>query len=313
MPIIPERLRELRKRKNLTREKLAELSRISYRQLSRLEDNAKSSNKPRELTIKSLARVLGVEPGVLTGDSSMPECKSRDGERVPFSTVLLPEVRLAYALIKRRYGINPTAVVNMAPLLFTLMAEGSFAWRREKLNEVQEAAEKLQDLGGGHLSFAFSAYRALDASVEEERSICKLDLFGEHASDDTFDLGYNRDENNPFADYLRELANKIDKPDVVDISDSLICYGILDSFPFHEVCATELSKVTGGSRIAAHVLKNGYARLTDIPDELWAKGATESRVKWLEEKLPEELKTLFDDSIEILLNPTDDENRGVVQ
>lgn len=315
MLINSHRLRTLRKQKKLSRQQLADKSqqpddksRISPRTIARLESNAASSNSTRERTINKLADALRVEPGVLTGELPMPEAaRLEDGERVQVSALLAPEVRLAYDLIKRRYGVNPTMIFNLGPLLFTLLAEGSLAWRRQKVNEVGEIAERLYDMGGiaGHLSFAFAAYRVQEGARGEDESISKRDLFGEQVSEDAFELGYDRSTNNPFADYLRQFARKLGDPSVILLDpdfDDVNPDGPMKGFPEYIVCQGDIEKITGGSAQARWALKLGGVRLKDIPDELWMESATDRRVQWLEEKSPLKDLTLdlsdFDELLE---------------
>ncbi len=306
MPINPNRLRDLRKRKRLSRQELADKSKISPRQLARLESDSASSGAVRERTVNQLAEALEVEPGVLLGDLPLPEpitpSRAETGERIQVSALLWPEIRLAYALIKRRYGVNPTTLFNAAPLMFVLLAEGSFLWRREKLKEVDEAADQLYNLGSGHLSFAFAAHRAQQGASDEEDSIRKGDLFGSDVGQDAFDLGYDRSTNNPFADYLRELARKIDAPDVIDVDASELAYATLENFPFFKVCAGDLEKISGGSAKASYALEHGHVRINDIPDELWADDAADQRAKWIENQLPESERGTFDLDLSALLD-----------
>jgi len=298
MPINPDRLRELRTRKKLTRQGLADKSKISPRQLARLESDSASSGAARERTVNQLAEALDVEPGVLLDELPLPEStvpsRAGTGERIQVSALLSPEIHLAYALIKRRYGVNPTTLFNAAPLMFVLLAEGSFLWRREKLKEIEEAADQLYNLGFGHLSFAFAAYRAQDGAADEEDSIGKNDLFGSDVGQDAFDLGYDRSTNNPFADYLRELARKIDAPDVIDVDASKLAYAALANFPFFKVCARDLEKISGGSAKASFALEKGHVRISDIPDELWADDADDQRARWLQDQIPEDEGRFFD-------------------
>ena len=298
MPINPGRLRKLRVRMNLSQQELADKSKISTRHLSRLESNSASSGAVHERTVNQLAEALDVEPGVLIGELPLPEptmtSRPGTGERIQVSALLWPEVRLAYALIKRRYGVNPTTLFNAAPLMFVLLAEGSLHWRREKLREVGEAADQLYNLGFGHLSFAFAAYRAQEGAADEEESIQKGDLFGSDVGQDTFDLGYDRSTNNPFADYLRELARKIDDPDVIEVDESMLAFTALENFPFYKVCASELEGITGGSAEAAYALEQGHVSISGIPDELWVDDAANQRAQWLEKQLPESARNLFD-------------------
>lgn len=72
MHIKPESLKELRVQKKLTREQLAGKSRISQRQIARIENDPSSASKVRERTIMELAKALEVEVGVLTGELPLP-------------------------------------------------------------------------------------------------------------------------------------------------------------------------------------------------------------------------------------------------
>lgn len=300
MSFQPDRLRDLRKQKKLSRQQLADKARISLRQLHRLESNSASSRAVRERTITQLADALGVEPGVLTGEQAMPDPAPRhlrsERERVPVSALLLPEVRLAYDLVKRRYGVSPTTIVNLGPLMFTLLAEGSLAWRRGKLTEVRAAAAALCELGNGHLSFAHAGFRASEAGHDEEKSIQELDLFGEEVAEDAYDFGYDPGTNNPFADYLREFASNLGVPNVVEIdplSNDLHGVAPLKGFPDHDLCNGDLEKISGGSAEAIYALKLGHVRLADIPDQLWAEEAAADRGAWLADQLPDDFRSLL--------------------
>jgi len=311
MPIIPDRLRKLREEQKLSRDQLSERAKLSSRHIQRLERESASSKAVRDRTLFQLAKALSVETGVLTGELPIPERSSArrpgEGQRLQVSVPLLPKSRLAYALIKRRYHINRAAIVNMAPLFFTLLVEGSLVWRREKLKEVGEAAHKLNDLGGiaGHLSFASFGDRVLDGVADEESSIEQGDIFGEKVGDDAFDLGYDLSTNNPFADYLRNLARKIGRPDVVAVHDEDLLYGALENFPRYEICEDEMKRITGGSFTARFALTDGFARLEDIPDELWAEDAAEQRRRWLEEKVPDDYR------LDVVVEPSDEDGEEV--
>jgi len=305
MPLDPARLAELRKRRKLSRSDLAEKAKISVRQIARLESaSASSGPTPRGRTVNQLAKALDVEPGVLLGDLPMPDLRPKEEkvERVQISALLWPEIRLAYALIKRRYGVNPTTLFNAAPLMFVLLAEGSLLWRKEKVKEVEEAADQLHNLGSGHLSFAKSAHRPQDGVYAEKASIEKGDIFGKDIHQDAIEFGYDRSTNNPFSDYLRELAEKIGKKDVIKTDELELVSAALDGFPDFNICEGDLEKISGGSSRASLALKNGDVRIADIPDELWADEASEKRRKWLEERLSERWKAILDSKLDIKLD-----------
>ena len=302
MPIDPIRLKELRKRRRLSRAQLADRSRISQRQIARLESEGGAGGTARDRTVNELAKALSVEPGVLTGEMPMPVAGAapyrEDGKLRQVSALLRPEVSVAYTLIKKRYGIGLTTLVNAAPLMFVLLAEGSFAWRREKLKEVEEAADRLHALGFGHLSFANAVWRTEEGAWGEQESIDNRDLFGEAVSEEAFDLGYNLSTNNPFADYLRDLAAKIDEPDIIRLWDFIYDQGTLKKFPEFAICEGDLERFTGGSKRLSAALRLGWLRVDHMPEELLADDATDKRREWLEERLESWLSELSEKETE---------------
>ena len=150
------------------------------------------------------------------------------------------------------------------------------------------------------MSFAFAAERALEGAASEEESIETNDLLGDDVGEDAFDLGYDRTTHNPFADYLREVALKIGKPDVIMVAGEDLGDNALANFPYYWVCEADIQQIAGGSAKAARSLKNGHARLVDIPDEVWAEDATEQRTRWLEEKFPESDPSDLEDLLKLL-------------
>ena len=188
------------KKQGLTRPQLAERSKITVRTIQRLENEPQQCQKSRKDTLERLAKALGVKEGVLTGELPLPESGKApvsDSERVQIGAQIVPKVRLAYDLIKRRYGVSATEIINMAPLFFALLAEGSLAWRREKLKELKEGIDRLEEIDGfwreNHFPFAVTVD---DNDIEaEEDSIDKINakanLFGEHLLGCmTYDLDY---------------------------------------------------------------------------------------------------------------------------
>ena len=292
MPIDPNRLRELRKRKRLNRVQLAEKARLSQRQITRLESEASAGSTARDQTVNSLAEALGVEPGVLTGDMPLPGAPPHreDGRSRQVSAWVQPEVGLAYTLIKRRYGVSLTTLVNAAPLMFVLLAEGSFVWRREKLKEVEEATERLDSSGSRHLlSTHVGAGRIDEGAWIERRSIESRDLFGEAVFKDLLEQGYDVGGTNPFAEYLCDLAAKIGDRDIVDVEagEWIEDRGALKNFPEFTICWGDVDRFTGGSERLKLALRLGFLRVDHIPGEFLADDAAEGRRQWLDQQLEE--------------------------
>ncbi len=299
MKIDPDRLISLRKKNKLTRLELDKKSGINKRTIQRLESKSESQRcqKSQEHTVNSLAKALGVEPGVLTGELPPPEFdKAPDPERVQIGAQVAPKVRLAYDLIKLRYGVSATEIINTAPLFFALLVERGLAWRREKLKELKEGIDRLEQIDGfwrgKGLTFDVTLTSVPEAIEAEENSIAKADLFGEHLLGDLdyYDLDPSID--NPFASYLRKLKAELDIPSVVDVGSGNLMFGSPLKFPDYDICRDELDKIANGSPAAQVALEAGHARLSDIPEKLMAEDAGEERAKWLGDKLSDAFKDL---------------------
>ena len=283
----PNVVRQLREDKRLARTRLAAKAKLSERQLRRIEESDAPTVSVRDNTLMNLARALEVEPSVLSGESPPPKVTPRQApaERSAIRAMIEPKARLGYTLLKQRYGVNATDLINMAPLFFTLLAESSLAWRREQLEAAEEAMWRASVLGNGHLSFMSAVHHAENGLSCERQSIEALDLFGEKIADDAYQWGYDSSTNNPFADYLRKLADDLGKPDVVSVGDEELGFMFLE-YPDYDLCGAELDTITNRSSQARWVLEVGHARLDQIPTELRGEDAAEQRAAWLESKAP---------------------------
>lgn len=283
----PNVVRQLREGKRLARTGLAKKAKLSERQLRRIEESDAPTVSVRDNTLMNLAKALEVEPSVLTGESPAPKLTPRPApaERSPIRAMIEPKTRLGYTLLKQRYGVNATDLINMAPLFFTLLAEGSLAWRREQLEAAEEAMWRASALGNGHLACMNAVHHAEEGLSRERQSIEALDLFGEKIADDAYQWGYDSTTNNPFADYLRKLAVDLDKPDVVRVDHKELGW-MSSEYPDYDICCAELDTITNHSSQAQWVLKVGHARLEQIPADLRGEDAAEQRAAWLERKAP---------------------------
>ncbi len=300
MQIDPVRLRTLRKERSGSRLQLAKQSGINARTIQRLEKEPQPSRKS---TLTSLAKALGVEPGVLTGELPLPEfdkVPASASKQVQISAQITSKARLEYDLIKHLYGVSATELINMAPLFFALLAEGSLAWRRERLKEPKDAIDRLRQ-ASWNVSCISGAYVANGGVAAEENSISKTDLFGEHLLSDIDDK-FLLDEYdviylsiyNPFASYLWKLEKELAIPGVIDVdSYSINGYPGLEpplKFPTYNICRDEFDGIANGSNYAKMALKTGHVRISEIPEELMAEDAGEERAKWLEKRMPGVIK-----------------------
>ena len=295
MKINPNLLHNLRKKKGLTLNQLANMSKVSKRTIQRLEKSPRSSKEEssstlHEHTLNKLAKALRVPPDVLTGKgkSPPPEFDKTDTntKHIQIGGLIAPKVRLAYDLIKHRYSVSVTEIINMAPLFFVLLAEGSLAWRRKKVQEASELIDALEQGQAESHIFDIAVITGENAERAEKDSIDEADLFGEHLLKDSY-IGefFDPSKDNPFANYLRKLAKKFD---IVDTDDNLGSFGSpWLRFPDYDICRDELDEITKSSSNARRALETGCVRLSDIPKELMEEDAGEKRAEWLERELPD--------------------------
>ena len=213
---------------------------MNPRTIQRIENE--QSGSTRAHTLECLAKALSVAPDDLTNPAP-PEAPEHDEareeknhtapERVPVGGLVAPKTRLAYDLVKRRYGVSAVALLNIAPLLFTLHAEASLVRRRATLEKANTAVGMLREtayeseLSGLHVG----ADEADGASYAERASIEKADLFGKCLLDDYWERPlfgpepFDENQTNPFANYLRWQAGTLGKPGIVDVERDGLTYG----------------------------------------------------------------------------------------
>ena len=283
--IDPESLKALRSAKGWSRSQLADRSRVSKRQLARLE-SAHSPVSVRMTTFKRIVEALGTDGEKLTGASVVaqnPEKLEDIGLRVRVS----PQLQLAYDLVSYRYGPTRREIVELAPLLFVLLAEGSLAWRRERAEKVDELIGRLHELGKHSPLYGASFLEHVqDGNELERRSISNVDLMGNDVRREEWGDSY---EGVPFCDYLCKLAEDIGIAGIVDFfpdtSDATVGYDTIWGAEPYEVCRDILGELTGTSKLARRALLHGNVRLPQIPKDLLSPEARDARVAWLEGRL----------------------------
>lgn len=298
--VLPEALAELRRRRGWPRSQLAEKAGISPQLIERIERSAKPYKvKPRNL--KRLARALAVEEAVLRGSATLPPDPPTPQQK-SVTVQSSPGLRLAYELVERRYGATAKDLFTLAPMLFVLLAEGSLDRRRAKLQQARQALQDLDKLGRDHptLYFAQDVYQqAFDEGARgEEMSIESSDVRGLQVWDDSAaDMhGFTEDDMTvtPFADYLEELANAVDKPELIHFrswppSGLPLGEGIWGANPY-SVCQGDLHEIAGDSEAARWALEWGEVRISDIPTGLMSKDAKSDRAAWLESRLSDDVR-----------------------
>jgi transcriptional regulator with XRE-family HTH domain len=292
-PIHPEALKTYRARKHWTQEQLADATqgpkRVSLPTIKRVESTKGSTYPANDRVAEVLAKALGVSIEDLSRGPSEAEDREealrKFGYR-PLRTIVDAETALAFSMVQHIYDIPIRSQIEMAPLFAALLAEGSLAWRRKRVEAIEEASAKLQELGGGHCSFVYAARRVDDGADEERESITKRDLFGIQASEQAFDCGYDRSANNPFADYLEKFASETQAQTITFDKD--FGWKTSEGLPKYRIGAEIIERLTGEDPDAEYALLRGHVRLKDIPDELLGDGKEAERVAWMVKRIPGE-------------------------
>jgi len=276
-------LQKLRRRKNWSQDRLAEMATVNKQTISRIERGEQDNT--RENTIKQLARALGVEPDDLTQAALTPESSQtepiRRGTQSGFG--VSDAAHNFLYLISKRYFIKPWQVMELAPLLFCWAAEMSLRERRERLRKLEEACETARRLETemAHLPPANLKYSE-EKIAAESSSVDAHDIFGMCFSDDQFSEGYcgpSRDDTeNPFASFLAKLVKEIG--DVATLEG----FSPID-YPIYEVCRGEALQMVGGDETLAGRILHGIVDLYEMPKELHGIfGQTEDRAAWVREQ-----------------------------
>ena len=201
-PLNPDRVRELRLSRKLSRKALAKKAGVSKETIYRLERGRQPGN--RQSTQDGLMKAFGVELDVLTGDvpqspTSVPEESADGGDRYQLNARVSGHVRNAFSLAARRYGVPIARIVDLAPFLFVLAAEGSLAWRRRELGELEARVHPWENLQENlpHLpKMLLMNFEVAEALEAEETSIAARDILADEHDAAKWD--------NPFVLYLKE-------------------------------------------------------------------------------------------------------------
>jgi len=299
-PINHKMVKQLRDERGWTQEELAKKAGLNKQSIFRIEDNQYSGAK-RE-TIEKLSKALGVDAAALTGKSSKAssldenisdpfENKSQMNIRIDNST------RNALNLVARRYGVQISEIVEIAPLLFDLAAERSLQKRRKNLGRINEALADVEALRDKYRYLLIDIPGNEDSFNFEEKSIEENDIFGrifDNEKNRHFCYANNFDHNvdNPFAAFIKEelqdLENSIKETGgkhVVRKFDGW--HPDVWSTPTYRICIKEAVDLVGPDEDAVRAIVNGQAPLHEIPKELrnsspeqlaeWAKSVAKDR------------------------------------
>lgn len=300
LEIDSDNLKALRKNKGLSRSALADKAGVSERQLARLESSDLKRRAVRATTIKRIAKALGADVKQLSGAPPVaPKPTPREHGRV--GVRVSAQLRLAFDLVGLRYGPTWRQLLELAPLLFVLLAEGSLAWRKERVAVIDEAIRNLRELSDeSQFSFAHCIEDIAEGLEYEKGSIANADLLRDDVRREQWEFA---GDGEPFAAFLRKMAEDVGTEGAVKFERSYSAVGwsnaIWGAEPYM-VCKDTLDELTGGSEYAQWALVHGDVQLSKIPKELLKPEAKDDRIAWLESKLSDDER----DRVEKFLEPS---------
>ena len=289
-PIDGTRVRDLRKRRNLSQKELADKAKISKDSLSRIE-RSRQSGKARN-TVEGLAKALDVSVEVLAGDAPMPAPAVSEGVdgRFQINVRVSGAIRNAFSLAVLRYRIPVGHIVALAPFLFVVAAEQSLRRRSARLADLEGALNKVTELGEASRSFllrTLAVETGCPPHLDAERKSIKsrdilasgLDKLIEEEFIATYGVvneSYDAASDNPFVESLRESAAGLEVAEI---------QGFWFDEPEYSVCRNDAVTFAGGDEEAAQMILDGRILVHEIPLELRRPDALERRRAWLRQKV----------------------------
>lgn len=236
----------------------------------------------RAVSIDRLAEVLGVEAGVLTGELPIPSdplnsigktARVDSYGRISIRANVDTLAANTLFLNAKRYKVSIRFQIELAPLLFHIVAQRSLRSRRQALEDYRKARAEFEAKTEGLAPHLYPALHAPSVSVEdairsEELSIEEEDLF---ATSDRFignTLSEEAEKRNPFAEEIRRLAQNILDIDAEAIFISNFGAGLSAEYQIqHRKEALEIA--AGNEEIADAILRGliGVQRLADLSEE----------------------------------------------
>jgi transcriptional regulator with XRE-family HTH domain len=292
--IEPSVLTKLLNDKGLSLADLAKRARLNKQTIWRL--TAGKVAKARDHTIENIARVLNVDRRVLSGEERAPEFSSDSDAAVSkfqLNVRVSTVARNGLNLVARRYGVEPSRIVELAPFLFCWAAEASLRQRRDRVSEVERACENARNLEREIRHFPVPNFTYSEEKIAaEHESIDRRDLFGGWLCEkaDLLDPAFRHDleTENPFAIFLRNLVAEIGGVAKFERWSG-------DGSPDYRVCPEDAAELVGGDSDRADEVLRGDVALNEMPKEIRSPEKAKERAEWVREKAAEYRKKLADD------------------
>lgn len=307
--INPERLQSLLESRGLKQRELADKIGVDVGTLSRWKRGKQTKLHTSHLA--KLCEALGTTSEVLCGDGPLPVSDDRQKPPKGQVTLMLDHAcRNALGLVARRYGVTRQQIVEVAPLLFMIMAEQSLKERREEIVAWIKKRREAWDQAPKHLKHSAAQiddgeYEALISAAG--RSIKKRDLFAVGVG------GWSEDyaEINPFAEFLTARLSEISKrqpaPEKLASWYKKNVTWDHGGAPSYMIGLEELVALLGSDREAVRHVLEGKVVLAEMPGET-RRGTPEERAAWVKqtaEDAAREREALLKEAVERAREETD--------
>lgn len=305
MHINGKKLITLRRRSNLSAETLAYVAGIGRATITRIENGRTTSSNSN--TIEKLARALRCQPEDLAAPPAPADAMTALNEQRDASVHISVACQNALMLIARRYGEEQETILELAPLLFDIVARESLIERRKNLDELRVARNALNSMSSRfpHLGDRYTNdWDAEEADFREERSIARNDIRGNYVHSDEalpdcfFPRMLDDDERSPFVAHIRRRCQLIadegyEAPHLESVNDWVQC---TLGFP-------EADDLAGGDKELSSAIMRGLVPIATLPKQLLKDERLQDRKQWMREQIEEwnERARALADEIEIEL------------
>lgn len=298
--INPEKLIFLRKEAGLTAEALADAAHVGRATITRIENG--KAGATRTETVKRLASTLKCQPADLFKPPEPDQARSLFDDRAPLDLSISTAAQNALELVAMRYNETRETILELAPLLFDLVARESLFERNERLTELSARRDSVagMDRHFSHLGGRFlHDWQAEEVEVLEEASIRKRDLRASHVlgSDSIEDafvpLDYDEECDNPFVGHLKRRIQAVQRDGAE--APSIDVWPIWRS-PTYDIGSQEALVVAQGDEELARAILTGAIPLARLPKSLRVPDAEEARLAWMRQQ-----KAQHDEKLQELL------------
>lgn len=290
MQINAQKLIALRKSANLTADALAEAAGIGRATITRIENGHTSSSSSN--TVKKLADVLRCRPDDLAKPPEADDSgvlRRRQATNVDMSV----ESQNALWLVARRYGESAETILELAPLLFDIVARESLIERRRSVAELSSHRIIMEAMANRfpHMGGRFTYDCEVDGYISrEETSIRRDDLRGDfvhiHGTliDSFYPDDFDEECDNPFVVHIRERCQRVANEGYEDANlEAISRWG----GPVYELGRNEAKALAGEDEDLANALIQGHVPLAKMPKELLKADRVSDRQEWIRQRAAE--------------------------